>query len=265
VAAQTPTLETLAARLGEWAQLLKLVNGFLLDNLVKSRQPLASGIVGVNLRLDKWGLVSFDARNDSDRAKAIAKTIGVSLELLSEAERDSFAELAVFPEDVDIPICIAARLWAKTGGFDGIDTEDLLRRLESLSLLLSLDLERRRFRFHDTTRRFLREQAGDGGLIALHKALLDAIDGAGTNVDDASRRYYYLYRPEHMALAGQIEKRMELLLDPRWLQAKFDCIGTTQSLIADYEQFGRSNMEDLIRRTLQRGRLNRLPPLHRPA
>ena len=243
-------LEKLAARLGEWAQLLKLVNGFLRDSVVKNRQPLAAAIAGVNARLDKRGLIAFDAKNEVDRAKAIARTIGVSLELLSEIERARFAELAVFPEDVDIPIGIAARLWAKTGDFDGIDTEDLLKRLESLSLLLSFDLDRRSFRFHDTTRLFLQEQAGEGGLIELHKALIDAMEGAGTDEDDASRRYYYLYRPQHMAFAGLINQRTELLLDPIWLQAKFECIGTTQALIEDYEQLGQSEMEDLIRQTL---------------
>ena len=207
-------------------------------------------IAGVNARLDKRGLIAFDAKNEVDRAKAIARTIGVSLELLSEIERARFAELAVFPEDVDIPIGIAARLWAKTGDFDGIDTEDLLKRLESLSLLLSFDLDRRSFRFHDTTRLFLQEQAGEGGLIELHKALIDAMEGAGTDEDDASRRYYYLYRPQHMAFAGLINQRTELLLDPIWLQAKFECIGTTQALIEDYEQLGQSEMEDLIRQTL---------------
>ena len=70
--------------------------------MVKSRQPLAQAIAGVNSRLDKRGLIAFDAKNAADRDKAIAKTISVSLELLSEAERARFAELAVFPEDADI-------------------------------------------------------------------------------------------------------------------------------------------------------------------
>ena len=151
-AAQSKALEALAARLGEWAQLLKLVNGFLRDRVAKARQPLDQAIAGVNKRLAEKGLDAFDAHDEAERNKAIAKTIGVSLYLLSEAEGARFGELAVFPEDVDVPIGVAVALWAKTGGLDEVDTEDLIVRLESVSLLLSLDLEQRTFRFHDTGR-----------------------------------------------------------------------------------------------------------------
>ena len=123
-AAQSPALAALTRRLGEWAQLLKLVNGFLRDRVVKNRQPLGQAITGVNRRLDEKGLAAFDAKNEVDRAKAIAKTIGVSLDLLSEDERVRFAELAVFPEDVDVPLGVVFRLWRETGGLDEFDTED---------------------------------------------------------------------------------------------------------------------------------------------
>ena len=43
-AAQTRALQALAARLGEWAQLLKLVNGFLRERVLKARQPLDQAI-----------------------------------------------------------------------------------------------------------------------------------------------------------------------------------------------------------------------------
>ena len=133
----------------------------------------------MNKRLTEKGLDAFDVGDEAERSKAIAKTIGVSLYLLSEAERARFAELAVFPEDVDVPIGVAGRLWAKTGGLDEVDTEDLLVRLESVSLLLSLDLGRQTFRFHDTVRHFLPERAGKETLAALHKTLLVAMEAAG--------------------------------------------------------------------------------------
>jgi WD40 repeat protein len=268
-AAQRPALEALAARLGEWAQLLKLVNGFLGDRVVKGHQALDQAIAGVNKRLTEKGLNAFSARDEADRSKAIAKTIGVSLDLLSESERARFAELAVFPEDVDAPIGVAARLWAKTGGLDEADTEDLLVRLESLSLLLSLDLGRRSFRFHDTVRHFLQEQAGKDELAALHKTLLEAMEGAGTEADEAVRRYYYLYRPAHFAAAGERASLDALLEDPGWLQAKLNALESPQSLIADFEQFGQGRVQDLVGRTLRltsgicaRDKRQLLPQLH---
>jgi len=124
-----------------------------------------------------------------------------------------------------------------------------LRRLESLSLLLSLDLERRSFRFHDTTRHFLQEQAGEGGLIALHKALLHSMDGG--EADEASRRYYFMHRAAHLAEAGERAALDTLLCDPAWLKAKLEAIGSPQALIADYDQFAQGEVQDLIGRTLR--------------
>ena len=72
-AAQTHALQALAARLGEWAQLLKLVNGFLRDRVLKARQPFDQAIAGVNKRLSDKGLSAFDARDEAGRAKAIAE------------------------------------------------------------------------------------------------------------------------------------------------------------------------------------------------
>jgi len=110
------SLAKLAARLGEWALLLKIVNGFLRDRVVNGRQPVSEAIAGVNKRLDVRGLVAFDPRDETDRSKAVARTIGVSLDLLSEPERLRFGELCVFPEDADIPVGMVARLWTATGG-----------------------------------------------------------------------------------------------------------------------------------------------------
>jgi WD40 repeat protein len=268
-AAEEPALAALTQRLGEWALLLKLVNGFLRDRVVTDNEPLSLAIMGVNKRLDLKGLSAFDARNEADRANAVAKTIGVSLELLNESERARFAELAVFPEDVDVPLGVVSRFWSETGKLDEIDSEDLLRRLQSLSLLLSLD--RRTFRFHDTVRRFLQEQAGKDALATLYTHLLKALDGIDTDAgaDEASRRYYFLHRPAHLAEAGERAALDVLLLDPKWLQAKLNALGSPQALIADYEQLGRGEAQNLIGRALRltsgicaRDKRQLLPQLH---
>jgi hypothetical protein len=65
VAGERIDLGKLAARLGEWAQLLKIVNGFLRDHVVKNREPLPKAISGANQRLDAKGLVAFDPRNEA--------------------------------------------------------------------------------------------------------------------------------------------------------------------------------------------------------
>jgi hypothetical protein len=261
----------LAQRLGEWAQLLKLVNGFLRDRVNKNHEPLPKAIEGANKRLTSKGLTAFDARNAAERASAIAKTIGVSLDLLDGSERERFAELAVFPEDVDVPLGVASRLWSETSQIDDLDTEDLLRRLQSLSLLLSFDLDRRTFRFHDTVRHFLQDQAGKDRLAALHKRLLKALDGidADAGSDEASRRYYYMHRPAHLDAAGDRAALDALLLDPAWLKAKLESTDSPQALVADYDQFAQGEVQDLIGRTLRltsgicaRDKRQLLPQLH---
>jgi NB-ARC domain/APAF-1 helical domain/WD domain, G-beta repeat len=250
--AQRPELSALAGRLGGWALLLKLVNAFL-GRAVQRGRTLPLAIVDVNKRLREKGLVAFDARDDADRAKAVAPTIGVSLDLLDAFRRDRFAELGIFPEDADIPIGIVERLWRETGHLDEIETEDLINELYSLSLLLGLDLERRTLKIHDTIRQFLREWAGKERLIAHHRNLLGGLDEIDRldQADLLTRRYYYLYLPYHLAETDERQKLDALLLDARWLKAKLAATGDTAALVTDYDRYARSEAQSLIGRVLR--------------
>jgi hypothetical protein len=152
---QRRELMALAARLGEWPLLLKLVNGFLRERVAK-RQALPVAIAAANKQLDKKGFTVFDARNETERIKAVVLTIGVSLGLLANSDRDRFAELGIFAEDAQVPIGIVEHLWRDH--LDEIGTENLLIEFDRLSLLLGLDLDRRTLQVHDTIRHFLRHQ-----------------------------------------------------------------------------------------------------------
>lgn len=166
-------LRRLAARLGEWPLLLKLVNGTLRERVNLSKQRLPDAVTYVKKALDKRGLTFFDARNPASRAQAVSMTLGVSLEQLDEGERERYGELAVFPEDADVPLRTLTRLWGLTGGLDEFDTEELCARLSRLSLLLRFDLATNRIRLHDVVRSFLMHRQGTN-LPALHRQLLDA-------------------------------------------------------------------------------------------
>ena len=253
VAAERKNLGKLAARLGEWALLLKIVNGFLRDRVVKNGEPLPKAISGANQRLDIKGLVAFDPRNEAERAKAVARSIGVSLDLLDPNERARFGELGVFPEDADIPIGVVARLWAKTGGLAEFETEDLLSRLYDLSLLLNLDLNRRTLRLHDTIRCFLQDQSGRDGLLAQHRRLAGILETIrpSPEADARTRRYAYLYLPFHLAAAQERQKLDALLLDPAWLKAKLAATASPAALVADYDQHGVGELQNFIGRTLR--------------
>jgi APAF-1 helical domain len=238
-------LAGLAARLGEWPLLLKIVNGFL-RNRVTANEPLPVAVAGANKRLDAKGLTVFDPRDETERNKAAALTIRVSLDLLSQAEDERFGELGIFPEDADIPVGIALRLWKATGRLEDFETDDLLAKLFDLSLLLERDLSEGFFRLHDTVRQFLRERAGKERLVALHKALVASLGGAGEAADERTRRYFYRNLPHHLAERAQREQLDALLLDPGWIKAKLDATGNSLGLIIDYRQYAVSKEQRSI-------------------
>jgi hypothetical protein len=98
VALHAQPLVDLAARLGEWAQLLKLVNGFLCDRVSECCEPLGNAIADANQRLDEEGLTTFDASNENDRTKAVAQT-ACSTQPSAPASRTSpsFQRTQTFP------------------------------------------------------------------------------------------------------------------------------------------------------------------------
>jgi putative hemolysin len=253
VLAESKALSDLAGRLGEWAQLLKLVNGFLRERVVEGGERLRDALADADARLTEEGLDTFSAGDEGDRSKAVARTINLSLGLLDERQRARFAELAVFPEDADIPIGIVARLWRETAGLNERQTKDLLSKFFGLSLLLALELDRRTFRFHDTIRRFLQDRAGKEGLVAGHKQLLRALDdiGGSPETDALSKRYFYLYLPHHLAEAKERDELDKLLLDPGWLEAKLSATNSPQALVADYEQHGVGELQNFVGRALR--------------
>ena len=137
-------LRALAKRLGEWALLLKLANGVLRDRVGRG-EALVNALAYLNKALDRRGLTAFDATNAQDRNAAVSATLRVSFDLLHTEQYTRYRELAVFPEDVDIPLIALQKLWGATGGLDDFDTEELCQTLYRHSLLLNYDLATRTF------------------------------------------------------------------------------------------------------------------------
>jgi hypothetical protein len=97
VIARSKELGDLASRLGAWAQLLKLFNGFLRECVIDGRESLPDAVADANARLTEEVFGTFDAGDAGDRTKAVARTINLSLGLLDDKQRARFAELAIFP------------------------------------------------------------------------------------------------------------------------------------------------------------------------
>jgi WD40 repeat protein len=250
VAVQREALASLCGRLGEWPFLLALANGFLQDRVLRAGEPLVRALDGIGRRLDARGLTAFDAKEADARGRAVSLTIGISLELLDDAERKRFDELAVYPEDTDVPIGIVASQWAETGELDEIDAEDFLLKLFGLSLVSSLDLERRTFRLHDVVRSYLRTKAGKDGVRALNTTLAGVITvDAEKNWIAVERNYIYQHLPAHLDASGDRASLDSLLTNVGWMRAKLLETGP-QTLISDYRNFSRSRAQKLIGRVL---------------
>lgn len=251
--AHTAELGALAGRLGEWAQLLRLVNGFLRERVVENDEPLNSAIRDASDRLTEEGLVAFDANDELDRTKAVARTINLSLSQLDQKQRERFGDLAVYPEDADIPLGVVAQVWQTAHRLSEGKTKDLLVKFHSLSLLLDLDLSQRTFRLHDTVRQFLQHEAGKEGLTAQHVQLAGALRNitGSDQVDVLAARYGYLQLPYHLAEAGDRAGLDGLLLDPRWLTKKLAATKNPQALVSDYELYAAGETQSQIGRTVQ--------------
>jgi len=211
-------LRLLSARLGEWPLLLKLANGSLRER-VRKNQSASDALTYVNEALDECGLTIFDARDAQDRSQAVAKTLSVSFQLLTEDEYTRYTELAIFPEDIVIPLATLQKLWGVTGGLGKIKTEKLCEAFFRLSLVLSFDPTTHTIRLHDVIRSYLQQEMGVA-LPALHAHLLDAY--ALTRWADlpGDEPYLWDHLAEHLVAAGRLAELVAAVKDLRYLANK---------------------------------------------
>lgn len=215
-------LAALASRLGEWPLLLRLVNSALRSRIENDKQSPRDAIRWIDTALKKRGLTYFDAHNSEARDQAVARTIGISLDLLSPTDRERYGELGIFPEDVEIPLVLLEKLWATTGKFDEFDTEELCSRLNRFSLLWSYDANQRRIRLHDVVRKFLIEQQGEK-LESIHNQLLDSYRPAAPSSwsqMDEDEPYLWDHLAHHLIEAGRSDELVATVKEWRYLVAK---------------------------------------------
>jgi hypothetical protein len=251
-----PTLWANSNQLGRCALLLELANGVLFS-LHQDGFPVVDALADARLRFDKAGAVAFDIRNASGREDAYSLTIEASLPLLKSDETARFLELAILPEDTDVPWSVIGAMWTVTGGLSSEQSNELLSRLTRKSLLKRPEQKDAgaAARLHDVVRQYLLDQfrTKPDQLASLNGTLVDALTAA-TAVrarDNAVGRYYFARLPWHMHAAGRRQMLANLLLNPAWMQAKLTGLGSTLPLVEDYEQFGRGQMQDFIGRTLR--------------
>jgi hypothetical protein len=245
-------LARLAKRLGNWAQMLAIANGWLRVR-VEKHERLADAIARFERRLAKDGPFVFDPKDETQRNRAIRLCIAASVEDLDAAEAIRFGELAILPEDEDVPLSVIEALWAETGGVDEDGTDDLIRRLDALSLLQSLNLGARTLRLHDNIIWYLRDKIGAEGCRAAHAAMVLAIGarcgGGRWEALPPEDAYGWRFLIRHLRGADRDEEADRLLTSYAWIKAKLHATGT-QGLFNSYLPEGQDEGVRLVGRAL---------------
>jgi hypothetical protein len=167
-------LTALAARLGKWAQMLSISNGWIRYR-VSLGESLGEAITRFERRLSARGLTAFDPKDEIQRNRAIRACLEASLEDLQKDELDRLGELAILPEGRSVPVAAIEALWNETGRLNAEETDDLVRGFHRLSLLQNLDLRVGTLRLHDNMIWYLCDKIGAAGCRAAHAAMIRAI------------------------------------------------------------------------------------------
>lgn len=218
--------EPLARRMGRWPLLLNLASGKLRARM-RHGDSLDQALAYLDRALEKRGVLAFDLDDEASRDRAVQASMALSLEELSRRHRHAYLELAIFPEDTDIPIRWAAAAW----GVDDVGAEDLVTALADLRLVECQLGEDKTFRLHDVIRDYIGRQLPDKA--AVHERLLKAWPSP-YSLPDAYGWHWY---PYHVLGARGIKAARGLAVDFRWLQSKLN-VTDTNLLLADFGLFG---------------------------
>jgi hypothetical protein len=219
-AGEDARLLILARRLGYWPVLLRLANRTLRQR-VRQKMTVSQALDAVERDLARKGVVALDvARDVSERDQAVAATVEASLELLLPAERQRYAELAIFPQDVPIPLGRAAELWRLSAGLEADPAEDLVATsLEPLSLV-DYDGNSGLLRLHDVLRSYLTTLLADKAL--LHMLLARQWSDRPDRSDSYAWRWLAFHRAQAAICSeqprrhGLSEELVAVVSDAEW-------------------------------------------------
>ena len=217
----------LAERLGRWPLLLSLAVGQIRE-LLGHGETVEEALAFVEDSLTRSGVTGLDSDapsgsldDSSSRSVAFAASIGASLSLLADRDRDAFMNLGILPEDAAIPLATAGQLW------DAVDPKRIALRLANVSLIdLSLG-DRPQILVHDLVLRFaaqrLREQGRWGDthrrLVAAWKNV-DTAPGAPPWTSHRGDEYFHKHLVSHLISAEMFADVEALFANDRWLTTR---------------------------------------------
>ena len=221
--AATEPVDRVVAATGRWPVLLALANRALV-RAVDYGTPVEQALQDVADRLDEDGPVTFDLDNVHHRGRAVRATIRASLDLLAPETVERFFEMAVFPEDADVPVAVLEMLWAAPPRRVRATCETLA----DLALVLEYRHDTGTVRLHDVIRAYLIHEVGEPGLALLHGRLLDAAARVVPSTEgrpawwELSERHDYLIRhfADHVLGAGRANDLAATVTDLRWIVSR---------------------------------------------
>jgi WD40 repeat protein len=257
----------LLAATGRWPVLLALVN-----SAVRADQNTGRGaeesMDEILHELRARGPTALDITDARERHTAVARTIEVSLSRLTAQQRERYLELAVFGEDVAIPVSVLGRYWKATGGWSTFQTRRFCQRLAELALISDYRSNPDRVMVHDVIRGYLREQTQHQRR-DLNRALIEAHRDLVPEENQTSawwrlpreQTYGWEWLPTHLHNAGLKRELRRCLHHPKWLVGKLEHIGPA-GLETDLALSDDPLSEEL--RTVVRHNVHLLGPLDPP-
>ncbi|MFI5913125.1 hypothetical protein [Dactylosporangium sp. NPDC051541] len=106
--------------------------------------------------------------SENDRSLAVAATIDASLSVLAEWKRQRYRELAIFPEDTEIPAAALHLLWNATGGLSATSADALADEFAQLSLAMRYKPDVQSLQLHDVVLQYLRGRHTPDAMAAIH-------------------------------------------------------------------------------------------------
>jgi WD40 repeat protein len=220
---------------GRWPVLLGLVN-HAVRRMVRDGLTVESAARQVEQRLVRYGPTVLDMRRPTDRSQAVAATLEASLGLLQPDELARYLELAIFPEDTDVPLEVLRMYWSATAGLDADGVAALCDNFADLSLV---DYHRREppaVRLHDVVRAYLRHRCGPARLADMNAAFLGAaratLPPAALSPGPApwwllpgEARYLWQALTYHLVEAGARDELISTVCEIRYLAAKLTYLG----------------------------------------
>lgn len=157
---------------GRWPMLLTLINGAVRADL-KGGRTVDQALCEIYEQMRSNGPDILDVADEQHRHMAVSTTIEISLARLNPGQRERYLELAIFPEDVDIPRSVLELYWSETGRWTPFQVHRFCQQITDMALAISYRHDPPRLRLHDVIRAWLRQQQR-ARLPKLYKSMVKA-------------------------------------------------------------------------------------------